>query len=171
MECSVSCASHAKNKSEGCAMGRGPNEKIASEKAKFLGSAKAFVRETSRVLRKEDLFPKRARWQYCYRIMDETTRFYAKASYANAIDVKTRELMIERYNAATEAIALLAAIDALMTVAAEEFETNVDPLSNWADLLVETRERLIGARSADLRRYEKHFGSLGADGIREAAST
>lgn len=151
-------------------MARGPNEKIASEKAKFLGSAKALVRETSRVLRKENLFPKRARWQYCYAIMNAVTAFYSEANFANGIEVKTHRLMADRYNAQTRAIAYLASMDALMTVAAEDFNANVDPLTVWTDLLVETRERLIGARAADLRRYEKHFGSLTADEMGKQAS-
>ena len=150
-------------------MGRGPNEKKASEKAQFLGSAKLLVKETSRILRKEDLFPKRARWQYCYAIMNAATDFYREANYANKIEVKTRQLMLDRYNAQSRAIAKLGAMDALMTVAAEDFECNVNPLTKWADLLTETRERLVGARAADLRRYEKHFGSLSADEMREPA--
>lgn len=138
-----------------------------SDKAKFLWIAEALLIETSRVLRREKYFPKRARWQYSYALMDIANAYHSQAEFANGIEVKTHGLMVQRYEAQSIALAWLYALDAKMSLAQKDLEIDADGLTHWTDLLIEAEKRTQNWRSSDLRRYEKQFGSLTAEELRE----
>ncbi len=143
------------------------NQREASAKAPFLEAAAKLLKETARVTAKENLFPKRARWQFAYAIMDLANAYHSWAKYANGIEVRTRGLMIRRYEAQTVAMAWLKALNAEMSAAQDAMGINPDLLTNWAMLWDEAWTKTSAWRTSNLKRYEKQFGSLTADELRE----
>ena len=143
----------------------------ASAKAPFLEAAAKLLKETARVTGKENIFPKRARWQYAYSIMDLANAYHGTAKFANGIEVKTRGLMIARYEAQSIALAWLKALNDQMSAAQDAMEIDPDLLTNWAALWAEAWTRTTAWRASDLKRYEKQFGSLTAEELREPADS
>lgn len=141
--------------------------KPGSAKAMFLRAADKLLRETVAVTARENVFPKRTRWQFAYSLMDIANSFHTWVSYANGITVTDHALFAERYQAQSRGIAWLYALDVKMTAAQLCMDIPAEKLDFWAECLVEAKNRTKAWQSADKRRYEAKFGSLTAEELRE----
>lgn len=139
-----------------------PYDKQRSEKSEALNVAMQIVSEARRVTRKEDLFPKRARWQGAYQIMQVAKHIHTAVAYANGIPVETHGLMVERYNAQSMAWSWAYTLGAEISSAQADMDVNADKLENLAGLVNQAKRILRAWRDADLKRYEPRFGSLTA---------
>jgi len=86
---------------------------------------------------------------------------------ANEIKVETYGLMVERYEHQTIALAYLEAANIKMGLALTVLDLDADKLEKWAHKFNETRREVMGWRAGDRRRYEKRFGQISQESIRE----
>lgn len=129
----------------------------------------ALLRETMRLLNRENVFPKRGRWQFAYKIADLVNDYHSEIAFANGIEVKDHGLFVDRYDAQSRAVAYLHALNVKMTAAQLCCDAPLDAFSHWADLWAQAWTITIAWRGSDRRRYEKQFGSLTADGLGKAS--
>lgn len=147
-----------------------PYDKKRSDKSQALDIALRLGTEARRVTRKEDLFPKRARWQGAYQIMDLALKVQMAVAYANGIRVETHGLMVERYNAQSMAWSWVYTMDAIVSAMQHDLEADADKLETLAGLLNQARKTIRAWQQADLKRYEPQFGSLTAAELGEPST-
>lgn len=144
-----------------------PYNKNKTEKSQALNIARAIAKETRRVTRQEKLFPKRARWQGCYTLMDCALKLHMAVAYANGIRVETHALMVERFNAQTMAISWTYTMGAVISSMQDDLEADADKLEPLAGLINNAHAVLTAWKTADLKRFEQQFGSLRAEELGE----
>lgn len=130
------------------------------EKTKVLQVANSFTVRTLKLLTKEDIFPKRARWIICYDIKELVEKFHTHVMIANGIRVDCHELFVERYKHQALAEACLYALSAKMGLADLLYGIDIDKLEKWANEFNETDKRLKNWKNADKKRYSAKYGEL-----------
>lgn len=142
-------------------------EKKPTQKNKAIRATDALTAETIRTLCRENTFPKRSRWLIAQPIADLINGFHSHVMIANEIKVETYGLMVERYEHQTIALAYLEAANIKMGLALTVLDLDADKLEKWAHKFNETRREVMGWRAGDRRRYEKRFGPISQESIRE----
>ena len=123
--------------------------------------------ETIRTLCRENVFPKRSRWLIAQPIADLINGFHSHVMIANEIKVETRELMVERYHHQTIAIAYLETANIKMSLALTVLDLEANKLEKWAEKFNHARKEVMSWRAGDRRRYEKKYGPISPETIRE----
>lgn len=142
-----------------------------SEKAAVINVTNDLLKETMRILKKEDLFPKRARWIWCYDIKDIVQQEHTCVMVANGIEADTVELARERLKEQGKALARLYALDAKMSQAmlCEIEGDKRNQFESWAALLNQAKRVTRAWRTADMKKYTQRFGGASADESRDSA--
>lgn len=141
----------------------GDFKKTPSKKAAVITASSALLKETMAILNRENVFPKRSRWMFAYKIADIVNDYHTMIAYANGIEVKSHDLFAERHKAQTLAVAWLYALNVKMTAAQICCDAPVDAFTHWSNLWVDAEKLTKAWRSSDVRRYSEQFGSLTAD--------
>ena len=123
--------------------------------------------ETLRTLCRESVFPKRSRWLIAQPIADLINEFHSHVMIANEIKVETYGLMVERYEHQTLAIAYLEAANIKMSLALTVLDLDADRLEKWAEKFNIARKEVMSWKAGDRRRYEKKYGPISPETIRE----
>lgn len=138
-----------------------------TKKNAALRAVDSLTAETLRTLCRENVFPKRSRWLIAQPIADLINGFHSEIMIANEIKVETRDLMIERYHHQTLAIAYLEAANIKMSLALTVLDLEADRLEKWAEKFNHARKEVMSWKAGDRRRYEKKYGPISPETIRE----
>lgn len=138
-----------------------------TKKNAALRATDSLTAETLRTLCRENVFPKRSRWLIAQPIADLINGFHSEIMIANEIKVETRDLMIERYHHQTLAIAYLEAANIKMSLALTVLDLEADRLEKWAEKFNHARKEVMSWKAGDRRRYEKKYGPISPETIRE----
>ena len=141
--------------------------KKPSEKTAVINASDALLQETMRIMCRENVFPKRSRWQFAGPLADLVNNYHTCIALANGIIVTNHTLFAARYIAQTMAIAWLYALNVKMTAAQLCLEAPADRFDHWAELWNKADRTTKAWRNKDQKRYETQFGSLTADELRE----
>lgn len=122
-------------------------------------NAQDFFDEVLRLLSKEELFPKKSRWQMAEKIADNANDFLDTVCYANNIIADTPDLAVERHNAQRKAFALCKVVNSGLERARRHYKFNPDYLKNVMRLYNSQKALLTSWISYDKKRFEKLFGT------------
>lgn len=124
-----------------------------SQKSALLGSMRALLLETTRLVSNEKVFPKRGRWVAAYDILQAARDFYRHVNRANGIEVRLYEEAVERHKEQTKALASLEDLDELVEFAQEALSINPDYFTTWANLFNEAKRTVQRWQRSDEKRY------------------
>lgn len=144
---------------------RKPNDTKPNEKTACTRSATQLLIETMNLLKREDVFHKRSRWLFTYKIADIVNDFHMSVIEANETRVLCRRDFVDRHVWFTRAQAHLRALSAKMTVAQLVEKIPVQPFEKWAGLWNDAWDSLSKQTNSDTKRYSEQFGELSVDEV------
>lgn len=141
---------------------RKPNDTKPNEKTACTRSATQLLIETCDILKREDVFHKRSRWLFTYKIADIVNDFHTSVIEANETKVLCHRDFVDRHVWFTRAQAHLRALSAKMTVAQLVENIPVKHFEKWAGLWNDAWDSLLKQMNSDTKRYSEQFGELSA---------
>lgn len=144
---------------------RKPNDTKPNEKTACTRSATQLLIETCDILKREDIFHKRSRWLFTYKIADIVNDFHTSVIEANETKVLCHRDFVDRHVWFIRAQAHLRALSAKMTVAQLVEGIPVKHFEKWAGLWNDAWDSLLKQTNSDTKRYTEQFGELSAEEV------
>lgn len=117
--------------------------------------ARNIVVYTIKITSNEKVFPKRYRWSFTGKLVDETVDMYKNLFFANSIRVITREDKNLRRQYQVKALAQTYSILAMIQIAYELFGLSTERVKYWTQLLAEEQKLIRDWRDSDSARYRQ----------------
>ena len=135
-----------------------------TEKAQRQRAVDRFATETQRMLARENVFPKRLRWQYAESLSRITNVFDTLVNVADGIKPTSKVLYETRLLLFTLSLAVLSALVAKMTQAMRVLEVPADKFETWTKLQKAAKSSLYRQINGDKKKYEPQFGEVSVSG-------
>jgi len=120
----------------------------------FLHIMDEFCADTVKMLKREDVCPKSARWLGAYEIVDICQKLHTAAHYANNIKVTNSKEAEERHAAQTSAMAYIMTLGEKFTFCCGLYSINVDKLNRWLKRKADAQSWLSAWQRSDDRRFQ-----------------
>lgn len=131
-----------------------------TEKAQRQRAVDRFATETQRMLSRENVFPKRSRWQYAESLSRITNVFDSLVNIADGIKPTSKVLFEIRILLFTLSLAVLSALVAKMTQAMRVLEVPADKFEKWTVLQKAAKSSIYRQINGDKKKYEPQFGEV-----------
>lgn len=122
-------------------------------KLEVLKNARQIVIHTIKIITNENNFPKRYRWCFTNKLIDETMSMYKNLLMANSVNVRTTEDKILRRNYQITALSQLYGILAYIQISYELFGLSESKIRYWTMLVEEEKALIRKWRDSDTARY------------------
>lgn len=132
-----------------------PEGKRTKSRFDVIVKAKSIVVYTIKITSNEKVFPKRYRWSFTGKLVDETVDMYKNLFFANSIRVITREDKNLRRQYQVKALAQTYSILAMIQIAYELFGLSTERVKYWTQLLMEEQKLIRDWRDSDSARYRQ----------------
>jgi len=132
-----------------------PKNKRTENKLQALKETLDMVKYTIQMCENEKIFPKKARWNLCSRIIENCLDIVAKVRQANRIDASTIPLAKMRLSLQYQVLLDFEALWGLMTIAYESYCIPSQKAGIWSSLTLAAENRVIGWRKHDMERLRQ----------------
>ncbi len=119
-----------------------------------------FATETQRMLARENVFPKRSRWQYAESLSRLTNVFDSLVNIADGIKPTCKVEYEMRHILFTASIVVIKALEAKMSQAMRVLEVPADKFETWTILEKAARSSIYRQINGDKIRYEPEYGPV-----------
>ena len=106
----------------------------------------------------EKIFPKKARYSICNRIIDACVNSVIHIKQANKYDMRIEAYAKERIMIQYRVLMDFESLWALMTIAFETYSIPNDKKDIWSGLMLIAEDKVKAWRNSDIRRFKEQFG-------------
>lgn len=131
-----------------------PEGKKAKGHLEVIANARNLSAYTIKITSNEKVFPKRYRWSFTGKIVDETIDMYKNLTLANSVRVITASDKELRRKYQVKALAQTYDILALINLAYDLFNLSTDRVKYWTEMIVKQQELIRAWRKSDSARYK-----------------
>jgi len=125
-------------------------------KLEVLKNARSLVIHTITIVNNEKNFPKRYRWCFTDKLIDETMSMYKNLIIANSINVQSFEDKMLRRTHQVTALSQIYGILSYIHIAYELFGLSESKIRYWVMLAEEEKTLIRKWRDSDAARYSKY---------------
>ena len=132
-----------------------PEGKRTKSRFDVIVKARNIVVHTIKITSNEKAFPKRYRWSFTGKLVDETVDMYKNLFFANSIRVVTKEDKNLRRQYQVKALAQTYSILAMIQIAYELFGLSTERVKYWVQILMDEQKLIRDWRDSDSARYRQ----------------